>query len=206
MGINAWRGRHLCWSARVLVDWCYIFFLNLYFVVCSFVYVQNALPKPMLLQILDYLHCGHFQDNSRLRLEVFAISSILSSLTSKCHGHHTDVSNSTQYFKIVCYNQSPLLVGSWFGTSMATEDLITPYTISQSYCVLSIPIVWNTIWWCPHALPHPCHTFSSTGRRVLFENRPSLYLCNYKENYKLIHVCWIPQNNDFMYIMEQYFH
>ena len=40
---------------------------------------------------------------------------------------------------------------------------------------------------------------------VLFENRPALYFCNYKENSKLIHVFWIPQNNDFMYIMEQYF-
>ena len=40
---------------------------------------------------------------------------------------------------------------------------------------------------------------------LLFENRPALYFCNnYKENYKLIHVCWIPQINDFITIMEQY--
>ena len=40
--------------------------------------------------------------------------------------------------------------------------------------------------------------------RVLFENRPALYFCNYKENYKLIRVCWIPQIDDFITIMEQY--
>ena len=40
--------------------------------------------------------------------------------------------------------------------------------------------------------------------RVLFEKRPALYFCNYKENYKLIHVFWIPQNDDFIYSMEQY--
>ena len=45
------------------------------------------------------------------------------------------------------------------------------------------------------------------GRGVLFENRPALYFCNYKENNKkLIHVCWIPQIDDFIYIMEQYIH
>ena len=50
------------------------------------------------------------------------------------------------------------------------------------------------------------HLPSCNLKRVLFENRPALYFCNYKKNYKLIHVCWIPQKNDFMYIMEQYFH
>ena len=43
-----------------------------------------------------------------------------------------------------------------------------------------------------------------TFRGVLFENRPALYFSNYKENYKLIHVCWIPQIDDFLFIMEQY--
>ena len=52
-------------------------------------------------------------------------------------------------------------------------------------------------------VPHP---YTTKIRRVLFEKRPALYFSNYKENYKLIHVCWIPQNDDFMYIMEQYFH
>ena len=44
----------------------------------------------------------------------------------------------------------------------------------------------------------------STLAGLLFENRPALYFCNYKENYKLIHVCWIPQIDDFIYSMEQY--
>ena len=34
----------------------------------------------------------------------------------------------------------------------------------------------------------------------------SMFVIMYKENYKLIHVCWIPQIDNFITIMEQYFH
>ena len=46
------------------------------------------------------------------------------------------------------------------------------------------------------------------GKGVLFENRPALYFCNYKENEKknntrMLDTLFI---DDFIDIMEQYFH
>ena len=47
---------------------------------------------------------------------------------------------------------------------------------------------------------------SLPSHRVLFENRPALYFVIIRKIKKLIHVFWIPQIDDFIYIMEQYFH
>ena len=60
-------------------------------------------------------------------------------------------------------------------------------------------------WLCNNNEYCNSHACSATlASRVLFENRPALYFCYYKENYKLIHVFWIPQIDDFIYTMEQY--
>ena len=42
-------------------------------------------------------------------------------------------------------------------------------------------------------------------RRALFENRPALYFCNYKENKKYTYVGYLIFIDDSIVIMEQYF-
>ena len=48
-------------------------------------------------------------------------------------------------------------------------------------------------------------TFNKSNIRLLFENRPALYFCNYTENEITILVCWIYTLfiYDFMGIMEK---
>ena len=48
-----------------------------------------------------------------------------------------------------------------------------------------------------YSATHVCGSCLKTGQH-------SIFVIMYKENYKLIHVCWIPQIDDFMTIMEQY--
>ena len=78
--------------------------------------------------------------------------------------------------------------------------------------MVSLPIrmIYLTLLTCPHA--EAAATYNSFFQQllqkawVLFENRPALYISNYKENKKNTRMLDTLFIDDSIYIMEQYFH